>query len=220
MAVGTGTAVALSAVTWVGFGLRWHDATVTDYLATMRADVTTTTGQVLPTMVPPEVIPGWVDPAFTTGPLIRLLNPDALQGTLTDTATVVGPTGGLVAPTFGRVAAASVPDGFCGLVVPVGERSATLPLTRAAPYYRGSMVQLGVLVGDAERLNIWVTGRDGRRSGPLVQEPPELLRGPHRLHALVPNGVAVESVTVTVETPNTAGVCVTSAVVSTVGPAS
>jgi hypothetical protein len=79
---------------------------------------------------------------------------------------------------------------------------------------------LGILVGDAERLNISVTGRDGSSSGPLVDNPPELLRGPHRVHALVPYGVAVESVTLTVDTPNTAGVCVTSAQVTTVEPGS
>ena len=53
---------------------------------------------------------------------------------------------------------------------------------------------LGVLIGDAERLNISVTGRDGNTWGPLVEDPPELLRGPHRIHALVPSGVAVESI--------------------------
>lgn len=215
-----GTIVVLSTVTWVGFGVRWHDTPVRDYLATMRAEVTATTGQVLPTPVPPGVVPGWVDPAFTTGPLVRLLNPAALRATLDGTPTIVDASGHLVAARLSRVTAASVPDGFCGLVIPVGSRSATLPLQQVAPYYRASMINLGVLVGDAERLNISVTGRDGSTSGPLVEDPPELLRGPHRIHALVPYGVAVQSVTLSVETPNTAGVCVTSAQVNTVGVAS
>ena len=96
----------------------------------------------------------------------------------------------------------------------------TLPLTSDAPYFRGSVVVLGVLVGDAERLNIRVTDRDGTTSPPLVESPPELLRGPHRIIAPVPHGAAVRSVTVDVETANTDGVCVTSAQVSTVEPAS
>lgn len=215
-----GTVVVLSTITWVGFGGRWHETPVRGYLTTLRAEVAGTTGQVLPTTVPAEIIPGWVDPAFTTGPLVRLLNPESLQSTLAGAPMVIDSRGRLVPALLERVGAASVPEGFCGLVIPVGTRSATLPLQPAAPYFRGSMVTMGVLVGDAERLNISVTGRDGSTSAPLVEDPPELLRGPHRIHALVPHGVAVESITLTVETPNTAGVCVTSALVSTVGAAS
>ena len=165
-------------------------------------------------------MPGWVDPGFTTEPLVRLVNPDALNGALDGTLEVVGPTGALVPASLGTVSGADVPAGFCGYVVPVGVPSVTIPLREPAPYFRGSSVMLGILVGDAERLNISVTGRDGSSSGPLVDNPPELLRGPHRIHALVPYGVAVESVTLTVETPNTAGVCVTSAQVTTVEPGS
>ena len=219
-AAGAATAVVLGAVTWIGFGVRWHDTPVRPFLAALRSEVATTTAVVLPTTLPVEIMPGWVDPGFTTGPLVRLINPDALRGTLDGTLVVVGPTGSLVPAAIGMVSDADVPEGFCGYVIPVGVRSATLPLEQAAPYFRGSMVNLGILVGDAERLNVSVTGRDGSTSSPLVEDPPELLRGPHRIHALVPYGVAVESVTVTVETPNTAGVCVTSAQVSTVGPGS
>lgn len=219
-AVGAATAVVLCSVTWVGFGLRWHDTPVTGFVSTMRSDVTTTSSVVVPTTVPAEIIPGWVDPAFTTAPLVRLLNPKALPGHLDGTLEVVGPTGALVPAALGRVADAEVPAGFCGSVVPVGVRSVTIPLKESAPYFRGSRVLLGVLVGDAERLNISVTGRDGTTWGPLVEDPPELLRGPHRIHALVPYGVAVESITLTVDTPNTAGVCVTSARVVTVGAGS
>ena len=70
----------LCCVTWVGFGVRWHDTPVAGFLATMRSEVRATTGQVVPTPVPAEIVPGWVDPAFTTAPLVRLLNPDALSG--------------------------------------------------------------------------------------------------------------------------------------------
>jgi hypothetical protein len=205
-------------VTWTGFGVRWHDTPVTGYLTTMRSEVTAGSGQVLPTTVPPDIVPAWVDPGFTTGPLVRLLNPESLSGARDGPTTVVGPDGSLVAPVFRRVGAAPVPDGFCGFVVPVGQRSLTIPFDDAAPYYRGSMVELGILVGDAERLNLRVTGRDGETSGLLVEDPPELLRGPHRVHALVPVNTAVDAVVLEVETDNTAGVCVTSAQVLTVDP--
>jgi len=219
-ALGAGTATVLCTITWIAFGMRWHDTPVRGYLATMRSDVRATTSVVVPTTVPVEIMPGWVDPGFTTAPLVRLINPVALQGTLDGTLEVVGPTGALVPAALSRVAEADVPEGFCGRVVPVGVRSVSLPLQETAPYFRGSMVVLGVLVGDAERLNISVTGRDGSMSGPLVENPPELLRGPHRIHAPVPYGAAVDSITLTVDTPNTAGVCVTSAQVTTVEPGS
>ena len=118
------------------------------------------------------------------------------------------------------VAQAAVPEGFCGRVLPEGERSVVLPLTSPAPYFRGSAVRLGILVGDAERLNVRVTGRDGDTTGPLVDDPPELLRGPHRIMATIPPEVAVRDIVLEVETPNTNGVCVTSAQVVTVEPAS
>ncbi|MGL5861840.1 MAG: hypothetical protein ACRCY9_11365, partial [Phycicoccus sp.] len=205
---------------WSGFATRWHATPVPAFLAAMSADVRSTTGQVLPTPAPPDVIPGWVDATFTTAPLVELFNPAALSATLSEAPTVVGPTGGLVPAGLGRVAEAEVPEGFCGRVLGVGVRSATFTLTEDAPYYRGSAVVLGILVGDAERLNIRVTDREGRTSEPLVPDPPELLRGPHRMIATVPHGVAVRSITVDVETDNTDGVCVTSAQVSVVGPSS
>lgn len=173
-------------------------------------------GQVLPTTVPADVVPGWVDPGFTTEPLVRLLNADSLSSAFDGPARVVGPTGALAPPAFGVVARAEVPEGFCGYVVPVGERSLTIGLAEDAPYFRGSVVQLGILVGDAERLNVRVVGRDGTTSAPLVQDPPELLRGPHRILAQVPPGVAVTDIVLEVQTPNTDGVCVTSAQVLTV----
>ncbi|MGL4178808.1 MAG: hypothetical protein ACRCSN_22355 [Dermatophilaceae bacterium] len=220
LVVGVAASAVLGAVSWLGFGARWHVTPVPAFLTAMSADVRSTTGQVLPTPVPPEVVPGWVDAAFTTAPLIELVNPAALSAELSEAPTVVGPQGNLVPAALGRVAGADVPEGFCGRVLDVGVRSATFVLTDDAPYYRGSAVVLGILVGDAERLNIRVTDQDGRTSGPLVQDPPELLRGPHRIIATVPHGTAVRSITVEVESTNTDGVCVTSAQVSVVRPSS
>ncbi|MGL5816763.1 MAG: hypothetical protein ACRCYR_04310 [Phycicoccus sp.] len=218
--VGAAAACVLYTMSWAGFAARWHVTPVPAFLAAMSADVRSTTGQVLPTATPAEVVPGWVDAAFTTAPLVELFNPAALSAELSGAPTVVGPTGDLVPAAFGRVSEAEVPEGFCGRVLGVGTRSATFVLTEDAPYYRGSVVVLGILVGDAERLNVRVADREGRISEPLVRDPPELLRGPHRMIATVPHGTAVRSITVDVETDNTDGVCVTSAQVSVVGPSS
>ncbi len=212
--------VTLTGITWISFGLRWHDTTVTAYLNAVRHEVPGVTGVLLPTPVPDEVIPGWVESGFTTAPLIELLNPAALASELPGKPSVIGPSGSLAPAGFTRVASAPVPDGFCGAVLDGGEQSITLALPDPAPYYRGSIVTLGLLVGDATRLNVIVTDRDGTVSPPLVQNPPELLNGPHRVYAKVPPGTAVAAITVVVETPNTAGVCVTSAQVETVGAGS
>ena len=212
------TGTVLCTISWIGFGVVWHTSVVPAYLSNLRTEVRATTGQVLPAPVPAEIIPGWVDPTFTTGPLIELLNPDALSAQLSGAPSIVGPTGSLVPAELGRVGGAEVPEGFCGQVLPVGVRTVTIPLVDDAPYFRGSIVVVGVLIGDAERLNLRVTDRDGAVSGPLVVNPPELLRGPHRIIAPVPHETAVRSISVEVETPNTDGVCVTSALVTTVGP--
>ncbi len=217
----TASVVALSAITWISFGVRWHATEVTAYLAALRDDVSGAAGGgLLPNPVPDEIVPGWVDSAFTTAPLITLLNPSALASELPGRPSVIGPDGAVTGAALTRVSGAPVPDGFCGAVLNEGEQSITLPLADPAPYYRGAIVTLGLLVGDATRVNVVVTDRDGAVSEPLVQDPPELLNGPHRVYAPVPSGTAVASITVVVETPNTAGVCVTSAQVVSVGAGS
>ena len=194
-AVGAGTAVVLCTVTWVGFGLRWHDTPVTGFVATMRSDVTTTSRWWCRRRSRPRSSPvGSTRPSpphrwcgYSTRTRFRA------------TSTALSRWWARPARWFRQTSPGSPtprsPRGSAALVVPVGVRSVTLPLKESAPYYRGSRVMLGVIVGDAERLNISVTGRDGTTWGPLVEDPPELLRGPHRIHALVPYGVAVESIT-------------------------
>lgn len=209
-------AVGNCAVSWVGFTHRWRNTPVTGYLSAMRGDLERTQGQVLPTPVPDTIIPGWVEPDFTTGPLITLINPGALRDTLEGEAAVVSDAGTLKPVVRGRVGAAAVPEGFCGLVLPARTQRARLVLTADAPYYRGSIVVVGLLVGDATRVNVSVESRDGHTSGPLITTPSELLRGPHRIQTLVPYGVAVRVIDIMVETPNVSGVCVTSAQVDTV----
>lgn len=217
--IGAATAISLCAVTWVSFGVRWHDTPVREYLANLRADVASATGQVVPTPVPADVVPGWVDPGFTTRPLVMLVNPLAVGAALTGDLSVVDGAGRLVPASFGRVSAATPPSGFCGYAIPAGQQELTIPLSADAAYYRGSVVQVGLLAGDSTRLNLALTGRDGTVSGPLVTDPPELLRGPHRVYALVPTGMAVVAIIVTLGTPNTAGVCITSAQISSVAGA-
>lgn len=76
---------------------------------------------------------------------------------------------------------------------------------------------MGLLAGDATRINLTAIGSDGVVRGPLVSSPPELLRGPHRIYALVPYGTKVATVRVDVVTPNSQGVCLTSVQVERLG---
>ncbi|MEO5608579.1 MAG: hypothetical protein ABIQ61_02360 [Ornithinibacter sp.] len=210
------TVLALATTTWVGFGRTWHGGPVGSYLSTLRDAVATRTDPVLPTPVPADIVPGWVDASFTTRPLLELLNPGLVGSTLPGEPSAVSPSGALGPASLQRVAAAPIPDGFCGAVLEEGEQSRTLPLPKAAPYYRGSIVALGLLVGDATRLNITVTDRDGMTSRPLIDNPPELLRGPARIYASIPYGMTIADITVVVQTLNTTGVCITSAQVLTI----
>ena len=211
----------LTVVTWAGFAIRWHDSPTGAYFATLRAALGGSDRQVVPTPVPADVVPGWVDPAFTTGPLVQLLAPDRLDTELSGDPVAVTVSGALQPVRFTRVAAATPPSGFCGFAIPRGETSVTIPLGTPAPYYRGSMVQLGVLAGDAVRLDVVITDRQGWSSGRILggAGTPELLRGPHRVAVPVPPGRTVAAVSVVVRGENTEGVCVTSAQIVTVGTA-
>ena len=64
------------------------------------------------------------------------------------------------------------PKGSVGMCCLSGVRTVTCPHLDDAPYFRGSVVVLGVLIGDAERLNMRVTDRDGHVVGPLVGTHP------------------------------------------------
>ncbi|WP_404347922.1 hypothetical protein LG324_11265 [Phycicoccus jejuensis] len=198
---------------WVAFADRWHATTVSAWLDALRSGVPASRAPVLPTTVPSDVVPGWVDPGFTTSPLVRLLAPDR-GSSLLDTAPVAVAEDGTVRPAR-LVAVGSSPavdkGDFCGNAIRPGVQSLDVPLVEPAPYYRGSLLLVGVIVGDATRLDLGVTDRDGRVTEHLAADHPELLRGPHRVTALVPLDAAVASVRVEVLTPNTAGVCVTSA---------
>lgn len=212
-----GVFVVATAVSWVNFGLSWHRTPVKPYLANMREALSGSKEQVLPTALPGAVVPAWVDPDLTTEPLIRLLNPAALRSAMSASPKVITASGELGRARFTRVERASVPGGFCGKGLPAGEQSVSLPLDANASYYRGSIISVGLLVGDAVRINLSVVDDHGQSHGPLVAQPPELLRGPHRVQAMVPRGVVVQAIEVHAATPNTDGVCVTSAEIAAVG---
>lgn len=205
--------VVAAGVSWVSFADRWHANTVTAWLDAVRSGVPRATSPVLPTTVPSEVVPAWVDPTFTTAPLVRLLRPGLGSSVLDAAPLAVADDGRLREARLVAVSSSAAPrrGDFCGNAIRPGTQTLDVPLVRPAPYYRGSLLLVGVIVGDATRLDLAVTDRDGRVTQHLTADHPEMLRGPHRVTALVPLDAAVASVRVDVLTPNTAGVCVTSA---------
>ena len=111
---------------------------------------------------------------------------------------------GALARSAPAVLAADIPGGFCGVGIPgtpIGDGEPALP----AQYYRGSIITVGLL---ARRRDAHQPHSHRRRRvvrGPLVSSPPELLRGPHRIYALVPYGTKVATVRVDVVTPQQPG---------------
>ncbi|HPK11557.1 MAG TPA: hypothetical protein PLP55_02660 [Phycicoccus elongatus] len=216
-AAGAGLTAVLCAISWIGFGNQWSRTPVTAYLDQLRTTVGAATGPVVPSPLPNAVLPAWVDPSLTTAPLIELVNPGALEPLLGGDARVITDSGALAPVRTQRVLAADIPGGFCGVGIPEGRQSATVNLPSPAQYYRGSIITVGLLAGDATRINLTAIGSDGVVRGPLVSSPPELLRGPHRIYALVPYGTKVATVRVDVVTPNSQGVCLTSVQVERLG---
>jgi hypothetical protein len=93
----------------------------------------------------------------------------------------------------------------------------TISFAEPVPYYRGSLIELRLLVSDTTRVAVGVTGSDGDQHSIVAPSRPDMLRGPHMMVVAMPYGVRATAVTITRSRPS-AGVCVTGlSVVSPVG---
>jgi hypothetical protein len=197
------------AVSWTGFAVKWHRSTSSAYVSALRADLATNRAPIVPTPVPDTIVPAWVQPDFSSASLVRLLKPGAELSVLDSSPRLVSGTGHLVPARLNPVAAArNARSDFCGNGLVPGTSSVTIPFREPVPYYRGSLLELRLLVTDSTRVGVSVTGSDGstRRIEPLSDT--EMLRGPHRMVVPLPPNVRASQVTVT-RSRETAGVCVT-----------
>ena len=208
--------LSLTAVSWFGFANQWHRSTTSGYFAALRSDLTANRGTVLPTPVPNDIVPGWVQPDFSTEALIRLLKPQTPMVLADSTPKVVSADGHLRTATFKTVSNGTrAVENFCGNALNPGMTSITIPLSKPAPYYRGAVVLLRILTTDSTQLTVSVVTPHGTLPAPVTTNP-TLQRGPHTIYVPVPYGASVTAVAVS-SSRSSAGVCLPSVAVTIPG---
>lgn len=196
-------------LSWVGFAHRWHQNSSPSYVEALRTDLTKNLSPVVASPVPVTIVPNWVQPDFSTADLIAILHPATRTVVFDSAARLVGPDGHLEDGQLKRIAVA--PDersDFCRHALPAGQESATIDFTDPVPYYRGALLELGVLVSDTTSVRVRVIAEDGSVSAPRPAVTPQMQRGPHRLLLPVQPDVRVRSVQISRSRPS-ADVCVT-----------
>lgn len=202
-------------ISWIGFADRWSQNEGSDYVDTLRATLPRTAGVILPSAVPPEVVPGWVQADLTTSQLVGLLDPRRLSTVVDGTPLAVDDHGRVRRARLTVRGRASAPagSGFCGFHRPgTSQGWLVVPFDQPVPYYRASMVRVPVLLNDTATVRARVVDPDGRTVD-LGVVAPELERGPHVLMLLLPYRTDVTELQVTIDamTP----LCVPSAEVVT-----
>ncbi|WP_406831026.1 hypothetical protein ABEG17_18800 [Pedococcus sp. KACC 23699] len=206
-------AVVAGSVSWVGFANRWHRNSSSTYVEALRTDLATNLAPVVPSPVPVTVVPNWVQPDFSTADLVALLHPTTKTVVFDSAPRLVGPHGRLVTGDLRRVDVA--PDerqDFCRHALPAGQSSATINFTQAVPYYRGALLDLGVLVSDTTSITVKVADETGAVSSPRPSVTPQMQRGPHRVLLPIAPAVRVKSLQIT-RSRATADVCLTTVMV-------
>lgn len=209
LAAGAIAATVACGLSWVGFAHRWHQNSSPSYVEALRTDLTKNLSPVVASPVPVTIVPNWVQPDFSTADLIAILRPTTRTAVFDSAARLVGPDGHLTDGQLKRIAVA--PDersDFCRHALPAGQENATIDFTEAVPYYRGALLELGVLVSDTTSLTVRVIAEDGSVSAPRPGVTPEMQRGPHRLLLPVMPDVRVKSVQIS-RSRASADVCVT-----------
>ena len=209
LAAGALAAAVACGVSWVGFVERWHHNSSTAYVEALRTDLATNLSPVAASPVPVTIVPNWVQPDFSTADLIAVLHPTTRTVVFDSAARVVGPEGHLVAGELKRIAVA--PDersDFCRHALAAGQPKAVIDFDEPVPYYRGALLDLGLLVADTTSVSVRVIAEDGTVSTPRPPVTPQMQRGPHRVLLPVTPDVRVKSVEVA-RSRTTADVCIT-----------
>jgi len=206
-------ALVAGSVSWVGFANRWHRNSSSTYIEALRTDLATNLAPVVPSPVPVTVVPNWVQPDFSTADLVAVLHPTTRTVVFDSAARLVGPDGHLVTGDLRRLDVA--PDerkDFCRHALPAGQSSATINFTQAVPYYRGALLDLGVLVSDTTSITVKVADEAGAVSAPRPSVTPQMQRGPHRVLLPIAPDVRVKSLQIT-RSRASADVCLTTVMV-------
>ena len=205
-----------TAVSWGGFGQRWHENATPAYLATLRADLAkanrfgaTRTMTVVPGLVPDAVIPAWMQTQISSLDIVALLSPHTELALDAASVQTVGLDGRLVP---GHLRTVQVFDtganNFCHHPLqPNAKQPAVIRSPEVVSYKRDELIELGMLVNDERTVDVEVVGDDGHVSQLAWPWPTKLQRGPYVARLRVPYGVNVAAVRVM---PATAGMCIVS----------
>ena len=201
--------MALTTVSWVGWGRTWHATTSRDYIATATAQVRAASGSILPSSFPTQSC-RCLPTDMSTGNFVRLINPAIDTTSASAQPKILDWSGHVVPATYRLVARATPPQNFCGFRLGPGVRTLTIDLGAPVPYQRGELVLLRVLAPDTTTLRVTVVDAEGVEHDVLGDTSPTLYRGPHALVYQVPWQTRVTSIRVTPAAGH-AGLCVTDA---------
>ncbi|KAB7744560.1 hypothetical protein GA707_08100 [Nostocoides sp. F2B08] len=201
--------VSGTVASWSRFVDRWHTNDSDVYLESLRAELPDTTGTIVPGPVPEALVPWWVQPDFSTQPLVRLMSPRAETVVMRDPARAVGYDGHLVDARLMGLEALSSSE-LCVLNIPSDKRAGLVQLVDPIPPRRHQLLEIGLLVGDTTRVGVAVIDSEGTETPASFFDPPLLHRGPTRILATIPVNTTVTGVVVTALDRNTTGMCITS----------
>lgn len=204
--------LAGSVRSWAGFAGPWHDNPTGTWVSTLRSQLALQRGTVrlVPSTMPNDVVPAWVQPDLTDAPFVLLLRPDALLHDADGGTLAVDPQGRLVAPELRRYASTGKPAQLCAAAFPAGGRQpARVAFPAPVPYYRGEVVEVSLLAGATTGVDVRIEAADGSVVTPVRWSRDVLHRGPHTMRFLVPYRTSIAAVLVSATSPR-APVCVLS----------
>jgi hypothetical protein len=205
-----------TAVSWGGFGQRWHENATPAYVAALRADLAKAdrfganrTMTVLPGLVPDSVIPAWMQTEISSLDLVALLDPTTELALDAANVQIVGLSGRLEQGHLQTVQQFDKgEDNFCHHPIqPTAKDPVVIGSPDVVSYKRDELIELGMLVNDERSADVDVVGDDGHIYPLTWPWPRTLQRGPYVARLRVPYGVNVAAVRVK---PAPAGMCVVS----------
>jgi len=160
------------------------------------------------TPLPELLIPYWVTPSFPTdGPLLQLLRPDVLLYDGDGPGQVMN-IFGVRSPYIPNVLSSTKVAPLCLASIPARTPSPIwISLPKTAPYAVGAQVEVGLLLGEATKVDVRVVTSKGDLLSPQWLSPAAIPSGPHTWHFPVPFGQAISGVRVQID--SSTGNCVT-----------
>lgn len=200
--------IALTTLSWIGFGRYWTDNRTSEFFEELRADLKDRYGPVVPSPLPPILVPTWADPTLSTGTLIQALGPNVDTVVVDHAPGIVIDSGDVGFGRLRRVGGAETPDTFCGIYVRKGTQQVTVHLTKTVSFWRGQLASLDILAGAPNSVTVAAVAPDGTVTSTPPYSPARVAAGPHRIVLPLPYGVDVRSLIVSFDEPNTNDMCI------------